>query len=131
MHAPMIYIHVPFCRSFCTYCDFYSEIATDGLVNKYTEAVCAEIRARHKEIDPRVRKAAVGYLDSGNGTAVLRGDLSNYLVIGVRHAVFVPGLDDIGDLTAAAKPQKSEDGAYNKLINMTDSCNHNTECPVL
>ena len=48
----MIYIHVPFCRSFCTYCDFYSEIATDGLVQKYTEAVCAEIRARHKEIDP-------------------------------------------------------------------------------
>ena len=52
MYAPMIYVHVPFCRSFCTYCDFYSEIATDGLVQKYTEAVCAEIRARAKEIDP-------------------------------------------------------------------------------
>ncbi|MBR5103061.1 MAG: radical SAM family heme chaperone HemW [Bacteroidales bacterium] len=24
----MIYIHIPFCRSFCTYCDFYSEIAS-------------------------------------------------------------------------------------------------------
>ena len=23
----MIYIHIPFCRSFCTYCDFYSEVA--------------------------------------------------------------------------------------------------------
>ena len=46
----MIYIHVPFCKSFCTYCDFYSEIAEDGLYGQYTDQVCAEIRRRAGEM---------------------------------------------------------------------------------
>ncbi len=34
-----IYIHIPFCRSFCPYCDFY-KVRPDGeLMQKYTEAV--------------------------------------------------------------------------------------------
>ena len=41
----MIYIHVPLCRSFCTYCGFYSEIAADGCKKCYIEALTAEIRS--------------------------------------------------------------------------------------
>ena len=47
----MIYVHVPFCKSFCTYCDFYSEIVKDGCFKAYADGVCAEIRARAKEMD--------------------------------------------------------------------------------
>ena len=47
----MIYVHVPFCKKFCTYCDFYSEIAEDGCFKAYADGVCAEIRQRAKEMD--------------------------------------------------------------------------------
>ena len=51
----MVYLHVPFCRSFCTYCDFYSEIACRGrdaqLFEDFTAAVCAEASRRRDEID--------------------------------------------------------------------------------
>ena len=57
----MIYVHIPFCRSFCTYCDFYSEVASrcrkaeealrqETLFERYAKAVSAEALSRAKEI---------------------------------------------------------------------------------
>ena len=52
----MVYVHVPFCRSFCVYCDFYSEIACRGrdagLLNAYLDELCGEIDSRRAEIGP-------------------------------------------------------------------------------
>ncbi len=40
-----IYIHVPFCRSKCQYCDFYSlSTKDDKLMDGYLNAICAHIR---------------------------------------------------------------------------------------
>ncbi len=40
-----IYIHVPFCRSKCQYCDFYSITARDeSLLTRFTDAICQHVR---------------------------------------------------------------------------------------
>lgn len=69
----MIYLHVPFCGSFCTYCDFYSEIAPacdrKRFFQEYADAVLFEIGARREEI--RMNRLAVPSADTlyiGGGT---------------------------------------------------------------
>ena len=63
----MIYVHVPFCRSFCTYCDFYSEIVRggSGLFEGWAASVCAEIDSRRAEI---AASMPVNTLYVGGGT---------------------------------------------------------------
>ena len=40
-----LYIHVPFCRSKCQYCDFYSLTTKDDkLMENYLDAICAHIK---------------------------------------------------------------------------------------
>ena len=56
----MIYIHVPFCRSFCTYCDFFSELPEEGALEAYTDQLCAEIRRRSAEIDDSLKTLYFG-----------------------------------------------------------------------
>ena len=42
--AAGLYIHVPFCRRKCPYCNFYSIAAEPELLERYTQAVCRNLR---------------------------------------------------------------------------------------
>ena len=44
-----IYIHIPFCRSRCTYCDFYSTTLPPVWQVPYVRAVCREMELRESE----------------------------------------------------------------------------------
>jgi len=38
-----IYIHIPFCKSKCVYCDFYSLSGSETQMDSYTDALCSHI----------------------------------------------------------------------------------------
>ena len=92
----MIYVHVPFCRSFCTYCGFYSEAAPrcrrqedvlrqEGLFEEYLSALEKEIRTRKDDIDRVFASGGVNTLYVGGGTpSVLPPDMFERLVAVLR-----------------------------------------------
>ena len=44
MPAPLgLYIHIPFCKSKCVYCDFYSLPRSESRMDDYTDALCAHL----------------------------------------------------------------------------------------
>ena len=43
---PGIYIHIPFCKSRCDYCAFYSTVSADEVRHSYVQRLCEEIRER-------------------------------------------------------------------------------------
>ena len=45
-----IYIHIPFCKQKCGYCDFHSFAKIENLKEKYVKALCNEIKEFAKNI---------------------------------------------------------------------------------
>lgn len=39
-----LYIHIPFCKQKCAYCDFYSLAGNEGRMAGYVEALCADLQ---------------------------------------------------------------------------------------
>ena len=61
-----IYIHIPFCKRKCIYCDFYSLACSSQVMDHYVAAVLKEARLRSGEL-----KNAVNTLYVGGGTPSL------------------------------------------------------------
>lgn len=40
-----MYVHIPFCRHRCAYCDFNTYAGKEGRIEAYTDALCLEIRS--------------------------------------------------------------------------------------
>ena len=64
-----VYLHIPFCLSRCSYCDFAVSIYQSNLAEKYVEAICREIRNPKSEI--RNPKSEIDTIYFGGGTPSL------------------------------------------------------------
>lgn len=71
-----IYIHIPFCKSKCAYCDFYSQ--TDRRpVSDYVKALCLELRLRRGYL--RNEPVETIYFGGGTPGLLVAADLNRIL----------------------------------------------------
>ncbi len=71
------YIHIPFCRSFCSYCDFYSErLDQPDVVHAFLDALEQEIRGLPERFQP-------GTVFMGGGTPTALDEPSLRRVLGM------------------------------------------------
>lgn len=67
MELPGVYIHIPFCRSRCSYCDFATDIYDGGLAESYVDASAKEIGVFDR-VEP---KTPIDTIYFGGGTPSL------------------------------------------------------------
>ena len=65
-----IYIHIPFCRSKCDYCDFYSLAGQEGRMDDYQKALITHM----KETAPQTRGWQIDTVYFGGGTPSYYGE---------------------------------------------------------
>ena len=65
-----IYVHIPFCRSKCDYCDFYSLAGQEGRMDAYQKALLSHI----KETAQAAGRCRVDTVYFGGGTPSFYGD---------------------------------------------------------
>ncbi len=59
METCALYLHIPFCRHRCAYCDFNTYAGLESLIPEYVRALQREIRFLGEGADPSLRVAAV------------------------------------------------------------------------
>ena len=71
MERPLgLYLHIPFCKSKCVYCDFYSLAQSEDKMDAYTDALIRHI----EEVAPRCAAHTVDTVYFGGGTPSYLGE---------------------------------------------------------
>jgi len=100
-----IYIHIPFCRAKCLYCDFLSQADCATLFAPYVDAVCAHIAA--KAGDFAGYEVETVFFGGGTPTVLAAADLARILDVLRNNFTFSAAVN----ITTEANPE-TVDAAY-------------------
>jgi oxygen-independent coproporphyrinogen III oxidase len=103
-----IYIHIPFCRSRCSYCDFATGMYETGAAARYVNALLSELQ-EWREVDPADE---VDSIFLGGGTPSLLTPDQVQQILSAVHARFNVSAD--AEVTIEMNPEDSE-GKLDKL----------------
>ena len=101
-----IYIHIPFCRSRCIYCGFYSTTSLE-LRQRYVDALCREMEIRSQRSEVRGENIETIYLGGGTPSQ-LTFDQLRQLFIYINKVYPLPskpgGAEDRPEITIEVNP---------------------------
>ena len=105
-----LYIHVPFCRSKCQYCDFYSVTTKDDkLMDQYLDAICDHI----KEAGALAPNYKVDTIYFGGGTPSFFGAEGMAIILTTIRRHF--DVDTAAEITFEANPDSVNDRLLHRL----------------
>lgn len=83
---PGIYIHIPFCKKKCDYCDFYSIKPTGDMVQRYTEVLVSHLRETSQFVQSPIETVYIGggtpaMLGAKNLTTLLKEVHKQYNIV--------------------------------------------------
>ena len=100
-----LYFHIPFCRSKCPYCDFYSVKYEKELAEKYTDRLIDEMKKYSGSFDT---------IYFGGGTpSILEPELIGKIISSAREQFII---DDNSEITVECNPSKNLEGDFEKYV---------------
>lgn len=106
-----IYLHIPFCKTRCVYCDFFSTTHSE-LKIKYTSALCRELEMRKN--DTKEEKIETVYFGGGTPSQLSVADFEK-LFETIRHTY---GLEEAKEITLEANPDDLTPAYLQQLSNL-------------
>lgn len=100
--AKSIYVHIPFCKRKCLYCDFYSVVYDPGEAGRYIDVLCGQIESLEGLFDTL-------YIGGGTPTSLER-DLLERLVRSLRQKA-----SETAEFTIEANPESFDPGRASLL----------------
>lgn len=94
-----LYLHIPFCKQRCIYCDFYSTTLNQDFRKLYVEALCREIRLRRDYLGEGASLKSV-YLGGGTPSLLSINELER--IFNCINEVFT--LEEGAEITLEANP---------------------------
>ncbi len=109
-----LYIHIPFCRSKCPYCDFYSCLTKNADIDNYVNAVIDEIRTgrRTKEFTQNSDMSFDTIYFGGGTPSVIGADNIGKILNAVKKNYIIA---DDTEITVECNPSTVDDDFFQKV----------------
>lgn len=115
-----LYIHIPFCKSKCYYCDFYSVVADSDVITNFVYAIEQEIILLHSKYDLSFPEIVTLYI--GGGTPSLLNEKQIVLLFDIISKYY--NFDNLYEVSIEVNPESFTKSWIKTVKDIVNSLNN-------